>query len=678
MWLCERCNCFCSELFPCILLRMVCFTALDIRFPPGEEKAYTSSIEPEFLRRSFCLVLLLCFVSIGRLIAALVTVPFEGFGDPRIMILASMGIDGLLCLGCLTLVCLRRHTRYVGAIKLNRALIFLFACLIIGCEWKRVTAVAFVGESRSLPQNDAGIISHLQFVDLADRGTSISRMCFLMLTCQTCFQISACNFLVLPVVAIISYSIASSIVGWSDEGSLEFLFFLLVFCVYFAKAAYNQESLSRTSWKSAAKVEEQHRVISTMETASSNILAHFCDSIFHIDRDSKILEADLRLSASLMVDGDDRLIGRSLTDFMETEDDVERFTNAINALTVQIGALEVLSVHLRDTRARVFQVHAHFSPYERDSGGTRFLVGFVEAQERAADTFVSTDIIPRVIGRACSDSRSNSERSRSSSVLSNPLLDSVSSNIEEVEVCLIADRALTIKSTSAGFTNVTGPLHANQSFLDFVKEKATKVSLAKWVDRVRALYLEEMHFEKGLVLRTSQGRLEHTVENCALREVSIEPQHNRCRDQLCMRLKLGRVTSRPRQRPKPKQMHKPPRLRDENSRISTAQAKQRVRRRFDLTLEEAYNANLMKCLSRSCCPFNDDFDCCTLHAAVNMLRRQADRLAMSSCIEIYEDITGQCANCGCLCKAEDDMSDDEYECTWCGGPASKFKSTVSL
>eukprot|EP00928_Gymnodinium_smaydae_P100115 TRINITY_DN9746_c0_g1_i3.p1 TRINITY_DN9746_c0_g1~~TRINITY_DN9746_c0_g1_i3.p1 ORF type:complete len:186 (+),score=29.26 TRINITY_DN9746_c0_g1_i3:222-779(+) len=185
-----------------------------------------------------------------------------------------------------------------------------------------------------------------------------------------------------------------------------------------------------------------------------------------------------------------------------------------------------------------------------------------------------------------------------------------------------------------------------------------------------------MHFKHDFIPRTPHSMTTNTefvVHQCSLEEVSVDEASAAPRDTLCMRLKLGSL--RPRRinkKPKPKTQPCKSRRRLENVAAQTS-----INCHPEPTPEETYDLNLMRFLARTY-SLVEDVDCCSLHAAVKILRLSADRLQTRQCDQIYEKVTGQCKNCGFMCNAEDDMSAGCYECDWCGNDVFQFPQVIKL
>eukprot|EP00928_Gymnodinium_smaydae_P099439 TRINITY_DN9483_c0_g1_i7.p1 TRINITY_DN9483_c0_g1~~TRINITY_DN9483_c0_g1_i7.p1 ORF type:complete len:184 (+),score=20.45 TRINITY_DN9483_c0_g1_i7:899-1450(+) len=183
-----------------------------------------------------------------------------------------------------------------------------------------------------------------------------------------------------------------------------------------------------------------------------------------------------------------------------------------------------------------------------------------------------------------------------------------------------------------------------------------------------------MDFKDEVVLRTPHSasvQAEFVVEECALEEVSIEQASDTSRKNVCMRLKFGCLC--------PRKFRKPttPLYSRSHRRSDSVTAPPSNNGRVEPTLEEAYESNLMRFLSRTYSPL-DDVDCCSLHAAVKTLRLYANRLDTKPCGGLHEKVTGQCKNCSFVCNAEDDMSTGCYECDWCGNDVQKLPDVMNL
>eukprot|EP00928_Gymnodinium_smaydae_P099440 TRINITY_DN9483_c0_g1_i9.p1 TRINITY_DN9483_c0_g1~~TRINITY_DN9483_c0_g1_i9.p1 ORF type:complete len:295 (+),score=20.47 TRINITY_DN9483_c0_g1_i9:465-1349(+) len=287
-------------------------------------------------------------------------------------------------------------------------------------------------------------------------------MMVILSSCQAVLPIRSSYYVFLPVVAFVAHLVASALCGWKERQIGESILMLSIVSACCMKASYRQDKESRESWRNSLKVEEQRGVILTLEKATTNIVDHFCDCICHIDRDATIVAADTRFPASLLLSGVDRVVSRSGNDFLDPDGSALR--EKISELCEQDSGLGALPIRLRDAMGCGFQAHAHFSRYETDEGDVRFLVGLVDAQERQ---------LPPVIGEMPRLDRSQSNSKSELSETSNELSDLIQSDLDEAELCFYTDRRLTIKSVSTGFTELSGPLHANHSLLDLIQDSKT-------------------------------------------------------------------------------------------------------------------------------------------------------------------------------------------------------------
>eukprot|EP00928_Gymnodinium_smaydae_P099441 TRINITY_DN9483_c0_g2_i1.p1 TRINITY_DN9483_c0_g2~~TRINITY_DN9483_c0_g2_i1.p1 ORF type:complete len:633 (+),score=63.11 TRINITY_DN9483_c0_g2_i1:83-1981(+) len=632
---------------------MWCVAAVDLRFAPDEERAYRCANEPGLLSRSQVLFLVYIFFGVIGFAHTLWTTEFEWRHNPRI---TSIAVELFLASSYVLLAWIRRRTDLLKSLDLEVLVVIIVGCALIHLQVTRVYSVG-------LAQND-GDSSFLAL--LSGQEWAILRMMTMLSSCQAMLPIRSCYFAVLPVVAIMGHLVASALCGW-EIGRAESVAMLSVMCASCTTASYRQDREAREKWCISSKVEKQQGVIVTLEKATNDVLDHFCDCVFHVDRDATIVAADPRFPASLLLNGVERVLGRSINDFLASDGDVARFAEMIRSLSARASGLGMLSVRLRDAIGRSFQAHAHVSRYHGDAGDIGFLVGLAEMQERQMAPSVAPPMAQNLSLSDSKRSRSESDLSERSSALS----DLRPAEADDAEVCFYADRRLTIKSMSTGFTELSGPLQANSSLLDLVLDGNT---FSHWVDKVRAICLDNMRFKNSFVLRTPHSasvQTEFVVEQCDLEEVSFEHASDTHRKKVCMRLKLGSL--RPRKFQKPKT----PLYSRKHRRSNSFTAGPSNNWRLEPTLEEAYESNLMRFLSRTYSPL-DDFDCCPLHAAVKTLRLHANRLDMKHCGKLWEKATGQCKNCGFVCHAADDMSAGCYECDWCGNDVLKFPDSINL
>eukprot|EP00928_Gymnodinium_smaydae_P099437 TRINITY_DN9483_c0_g1_i5.p1 TRINITY_DN9483_c0_g1~~TRINITY_DN9483_c0_g1_i5.p1 ORF type:complete len:435 (+),score=39.76 TRINITY_DN9483_c0_g1_i5:83-1387(+) len=427
---------------------MLCVAAVDLRFAPDEEREYRCANEPSLLCRSQLLFLVYTFFGVIGFASTFLTT------ESRI---TSVPLELIFALSCVLLAWLRRTTGLLASLDFEVLVVSTFTCALVRLQFTRVYSVG-------LPQNDVDNSFH---VPLNGQDCTILRIMTMLASCQAVLPIRSCYFAVLPVVAIGGHLVASAFCGWED-GRNESVVMLSLMCASCMKASYRQDRDARDKWRTSFKVEKQQGVISTLQKARDNIYDHFCGCTFHVDRDATIVAADPRFPASLLLDGVERVLSRSINDFLFSDEDIARFGEMIKALSAQDSGLRVFSIRLRDATGRSFEAHAHVSKYE-NAGDSRFLVGLVELQERQMATSVAAPTVTNVMMSASKRSRSK----RDLSARSNALTDLGPANADEVEVSFYADRRLTIKSISTGFTELSGPLHANHSLLDLIQDSKT-------------------------------------------------------------------------------------------------------------------------------------------------------------------------------------------------------------
>jgi hypothetical protein len=194
--------------------------------------------------------------------------------------------------------------------------------------------------------------------------------------------IRTCVLWLVPSFAVVSYSILNvsfpkpfpGVGSWSSIalGGLAIMSFL---------GAYRNEQMARKEWRASQRVLQQEKELVNRHAAASEMLERFCDAVVHLGPPPsfRILDPNPRLASMLLYEDDRRLQGKSIANFIASEDDYSRM---VTALEEENSRNVALNLHLRDANGGEFAVTAYFSCFHDFGTDLQFVVGMVEPQER--------------------------------------------------------------------------------------------------------------------------------------------------------------------------------------------------------------------------------------------------------------------------------------------------------
>jgi PAS domain-containing protein len=237
------------------------------------------------------------------------------------------------------------------------------------------------------------------------------------------------------------------------------------------------------------------------------MLERFCDAVVHLGPPPsfRILDPNPRLASMLLYEDDRRLQGKSIANFIASEDDYSRM---VTALEEENSRNVALNLHLRDANGGEFAVTAYFSCFHDFGTDLQFVVGMVEPQER---TCFSIEHVSSSIFDNAATSRASSKSTTSSEAYSTTmnLFDSTD-YLFPAEAALVWVDAwtadLVVVQCNSKFAALCGPSSARVPLSNWIEQRKSKASLSKLADDI---------IQHSVSFRTDL--------ECDLGEVSIKP-----------------------------------------------------------------------------------------------------------------------------------------------------------
>lgn len=265
-----------------------------------------------------------------------------------------------------------------------------------------------------------------------------------------------------PVCGVLSYSVCKIGTGSPFPDHVKSSIFVLSALAFGALwGAWNNEQVARHNFVAQGLVQKKSQEIQLRHESNSRILERLSDAVVHLGHDFSIIEPSLRFAALLLNSNKDALSGANFCEYLASEDDRQRFTNALQGRSPTTEPCEahtrdgIVNITLRDTHGRNFAVYAYHASFFDVDGECGHMVAFSEVQEREApftpaieQAVLPLEVLRNHIANEV-ESRQLSEISSGSKV-SLPLVEGRTAEV--LAWVDVASADLTIIGCSAGFT----------------------------------------------------------------------------------------------------------------------------------------------------------------------------------------------------------------------------------
>jgi len=197
--------------------------------------------------------------------------------------------------------------------------------------------------------------------------------------------------LISPIFGWLSFSSSALILGSPFPDHVrERIFFLGVLTLCALWGAWQNERDSRQGWIAQGRVQKKSEELVQYHVGLSRIMERLSDCLVCLASDFTILERNPRLAALLLHRSADALTGTKFLDYMASNEDQDRFSQALQMTPRSLAASEsevlggMLHLNLRDACNREFMVYAYYAGIHQSESACSYFIALVEAQDRGA------------------------------------------------------------------------------------------------------------------------------------------------------------------------------------------------------------------------------------------------------------------------------------------------------
>jgi len=512
---------------------------LDKRFPASQESEFKQSLQEHFVIPTF-VGLLFVIAPLSENLCAEATRPYSTLRLYQ-TILISTSLSILSC--CLMCLILRRWVHWVRSLDLE--VLATVVCLVtiaeagFGCSWH---AALIVGNDPIQVYGDRSRATEYQ---MAFTIAVVSTVACLVVPIRSHIAWVVPKFGLISFCAI-SFS-TSSPFPTERPKLLTGLTSLLVLAGW---GGLRSGDYTRDRWLARQEVKQQKDLSEKQRQGFSRILNRLCDCLLHLGPDFHFIEQSSTLSAILFQDPGK--MQHCFTDHLATTEDADLFIAAMRQESPEEAPAGILSVHLKDVHSRQVQVHLHYTCFKDEDDTLHYLIGVVEAGERAEIQSPVAALGVRPQGFP-STSRANSGSEDSGSQTSgdegshgsNPIsLQTVGVDLAEVSVTIGTTSGLQVVSCSPSFTSLCGAIGSDPNFTDWVVENVEKEKLEHFVEDVVTDFAAcHMYGELALRIPTSPG-IEYLVEKVRMDAITYTGDDLDMEHQFTMRLSFFNIQQR--------------------------------------------------------------------------------------------------------------------------------------
>eukprot|EP00931_Biecheleriopsis_adriatica_P042705 TRINITY_DN24352_c0_g1_i5.p1 TRINITY_DN24352_c0_g1~~TRINITY_DN24352_c0_g1_i5.p1 ORF type:complete len:507 (+),score=62.06 TRINITY_DN24352_c0_g1_i5:44-1564(+) len=318
------------------------------------------------------------------------------------------------------------------------------------------------------------------------------------------------------------------IVPWIDffsSGSVLPLAYLHILFPVAMYGAYIQEANNREQWTSMRQVEIQQLSMKDHYAAALGLLSRLCDCVLQVDQQMCITEGSRALEAMLFLRTS--VEGRNLQEFCADADPDLRFIQ-----DGEPGHCNMRALRLKSSDGASFSVSCYAVQFQHPTGGTRYLIGMTENEQRAPMDHNSEAMQPFPLSSSPMTLGSTDTESLHSSLASVVEHGEISATVEIVQ-------GLPIRASSEEFLLLNDQ---EMSFEALIARPESCMKFKAWLGQSVNEFLEMPTFK---TLPLSMGSRTFFTRNVILKSISLQADGNIfVRVQLCgLKRKKKRVIS---------------------------------------------------------------------------------------------------------------------------------------
>eukprot|EP00931_Biecheleriopsis_adriatica_P042701 TRINITY_DN24352_c0_g1_i1.p1 TRINITY_DN24352_c0_g1~~TRINITY_DN24352_c0_g1_i1.p1 ORF type:complete len:507 (+),score=55.84 TRINITY_DN24352_c0_g1_i1:46-1566(+) len=318
------------------------------------------------------------------------------------------------------------------------------------------------------------------------------------------------------------------IVPWIDffsSGSVLPLAYLHILFPVAMYGAYIQEANNREQWTSMRQVEIQQLSMKDHYAAALGLLSRLCDCVLQVDQQMCITEGSRALEAMLFLRTS--VEGRNLQEFCADSDPDLRFIQ-----DGEPGHCNMRALRLKSSDGASFSVSCYAVQFQHPTGGTRYLIGMTENEQRAPMENRSEAIQPSPLSSSPMNLGRTDAESLHSSLTSVAQQGEISATVEVAQ-------GLPIIASSEEFRLL---IDQEMSFEALVARPESYMKFKVWLGQSVKEFLEMPTFN---TLPLSMGSRTFFARSVLLKSISLQADGNIfVRVQLCgLKRKKKRVIS---------------------------------------------------------------------------------------------------------------------------------------